>query len=1421
MKKTLSHHAQPLSGQFRKLILLVAFGFLALAARSQTNPNEASWSGSGYYIKKVVSNLSIPSGVNFSYTIMFTAPAGVSSVSIQDQVPAGLTVVSIAPLSPVCGVMPVVTITGGSQVDYTLGPLPPTCSPSGSFTIVVKFPEGITCNGTTARNRAGIMVSGDYQWTPYISTAATAADPWKSSKSILAGAVVNPSGGSCGYLIPPDGTVTYRLSVLKDNPYFGNVIGQQNMSGAVVTDILPAGAVVVGTLPPGVSVSLPTLTWIPNSGNLNAANPYAYYFVDIQIKYPVGSFPNGSTINNQVTLTGTTCNQQVSHPSNQTCVQVGQVIINPNAYFQKYLALTNRVPGCTGYYNIVICNNGNVNLSPFKINDVIPSGITVDKIQVYGANATAPVTVKTNGGANTIATGITSGFFDSGPITGTTSDVEMHMTGSLAVNQCLNLLIYFTVGPNPTGTVITNCATFNPLANPLTLPQTCVSFTVKQGNPEPCLLKDICSPKSSYVPGDTLRFRLRVQNIGSATMTGAAVQDVLNSSFTYLGNEKYFVATTFNPPCSTPTSIPSGTTAWSGVSPSHSGNNLSWTLPPIASDCQLFYVSYCGYYGTWGLPYYYIDFDVVVNSFALPGVTPNKFSISGGNLPGTFNSNMVNILITASFGQEASKQVSIDNGATYLSTGTVAAGGTARFRLNYKNTSNVPVSSVNLVDLLGRDDGSNDWLILNRAVPRGSQFDLTYTAAGHATSLLPSASPPTPVINWATGNNICLVPFGISAGCSTVSWTTTIDRNIRLNYGSYVQAPATTLREDFNVGIPVNIATGLSACNDFAAIATADFLLNGNPTSVALTPIASPKICLTVGTVTSNCCDSVSVQQVQGDGCCARITTACKVKTIDISVSNGTFAFASWNCGTLPTGYIGQSSYTFPGNSCMMDLTTCFKPITSGIVTVSYVIHFDNGQTCEKKIELDCGTQHDNCCDSVSVWHAQGDPCCARIKATCKVKAVDVNVVNGVLSYVNWICGPVPTGYIGQSSFTFPASSCLLDMKTCVTANMPGGVTINYTVYFDNGEKCEKSIKLECKPSADCCASIDYKLKHKWPFIGTLVGTFNITNLNPSSPICYVDITPTPAGTFSTGSLIVDGVTSTASWIPTRIPASGNLSPAAVNSIKFNLTANNYNGVIYICVVKCDGTRCCFEFKWNTKPVVDVGISIDEKNITEKLVAISISPVVNNFIPNKIKYVSFGMADEAEIKEFDPQFYAISSSEYDGEENPKDIALNVLTYMGKYNAFFELKEAKKAEEFLGLFNMVIMNKLPQLGCTLFDEDGNLIFSGIIKVSGSTNVSTAVILEEKAGIQSGMFEFLNLYPNPADGHFKVSYATGSKRLVYIQMINSSGQVVYTLSPQNDLPGIHNLDIDAGSLPAGNYTVRLSSDGDILTRQVVIR
>nr|MDA3880641.1 hypothetical protein [Prolixibacteraceae bacterium] len=288
-KSSLNKKNKNLLSLFYVLILLI----FTNTGYAQTSPNEAEWNGQGYSLKKIVSNTSIPSGVNFSYTIIFSAPAGATNITIVDEVPQALGNISVPTPSPVNGVTPGVQIIGNT-VNYTLTGLSAGTASSGSFTIVTSFPAGVTCPGTVASNQAGIYIGEKLYHTPSVSTTATAEDPWKISKSILQGVVSNPQGGSCRYLMNEGDTVRYRLHVSKKSSFWGNTNGQLNAANAVVSDMLPAGAQLISSNTGTVVQYSNTIEW--TIGNLDATIAYTNYTCNIDVYYPAGTFPNGSTI---------------------------------------------------------------------------------------------------------------------------------------------------------------------------------------------------------------------------------------------------------------------------------------------------------------------------------------------------------------------------------------------------------------------------------------------------------------------------------------------------------------------------------------------------------------------------------------------------------------------------------------------------------------------------------------------------------------------------------------------------------------------------------------------------------------------------------------------------------------------------------------------------------------------------------------------------------------------------------------------------------------------------------------------------------------------------------------------------------------------------------------------------------------------
>jgi len=158
---------------------------------------------------------------------------------------------------------------------------------------------------------------------------------------------------------------------------------------------------------------------------------------------------------------------------------------------------------------------------------------------------------------------------------------------------------------------------------------------------------------------------------------------------------------------------------------------------------------------------------------------------------------------------------------------------------------------------------------------------------------------------------------------------------------------------------------------------------------------------------------------------------------------------------------------------------------------------------------------------------------------------------------------------------------------------------------------------------------------------------------------------------------------------------------------------------------------------------------------------------------------------------------------------------------GKYNAFFELREAKPANGNLGLFNLVFLNTLPDLNCTLFDEEGNIVYTGISSFENGEIVTSSVEFELYAAGNRDLFEFIKLYPNPNNGQFKITYAIGSEKNITLQIINLKGQVITEVNQPGQMPGIHETSIEAGPLPGGHYSMVLKANGVVQTKSFVIK
>ena len=102
-----------------------------------------------------------------------------------------------------------------------------------------------------------------------------------------------------------------------------------------------------------------------------------------------------------------------------------------------------------------------------------------------------------------------------------------------------------------------------------------------------------------------------------------------------------------------------------------------------------------------------------------------------------------------------------------------------------------------------------------------------------------------------------------------------------------------------------------------------------------------------------NCCDSVIIYKT--DSCCSHLESTCEVKSINISVAYGTISDLFWNCGTIPSGYLGSTNFTYtPTVACPLALDLCVNANGLNSVIITYTITFIDGSTCIKTETKNC-----------------------------------------------------------------------------------------------------------------------------------------------------------------------------------------------------------------------------------------------------------------------------------------------------------------------------------------------------------------------------------------------------------------------------------------------------------------------------------
>ena len=890
----------------------------------------------------------IKSGQPFTYTITYNWSGGApGTLYIQDVIPASLEVLSALPSNPISTI-------SGNTVNFAISGL---TNPSGSGTVQInaRFLPGVTCEGVRACNIAKITDDRDSdKWISSNSSCVTSDKPlnlWQLKKEKIAGCAI-------------DDEVVYRICITSPG---GTDIGGLNLFIDSLEDMLPAGAQIIDVNgnwsgPDGVTS---TGAWIGLTGGpgVLTVSPYpVWYCTYIRVKYASPTFNVGNNVKNIAKLTyHTVCDQvpQVWADTVATDLCEGVSTGALNKYFMYNIYFYNNpywyptfAPNCCGTYNMWYMNTGTLAQSPVVIEDTLSGDVDISRIQTDIPNDVAilPVTVEVftwNGSScNTTPAAI---------FTYTTVGAKSEAT--LPPNICRIKWTYDTI---PVNTIVreyldvcartTNFKTGIALTpgyianNPMAVHTGAlhlfddVDTPVDPTAPNVVAVKlftgecnaGVVNPNGPFMPGDTVRYRLAVANVGNQDATLASITDNLPAGFTYAGNETYFYGNfnyninMYSPNCGTFTPTVPAEVGGTITSPTIGANSLVWNFPVLPARCDGF------------VEFFLIEFDVALsqNPPVLAGQHSNTFDFDASNSP-VVTSNVAIMTVNAIAQLQTRKEVRLKgSGAAWANTTGIPQGQTAEYKLSVINSGNTPLTDLCLLDIA---PWVGDISVLPPYTPRNSQFNLPYNPADGAITITPTGFATT-YNTAAIGiqrnpsrasecGGFCGIADPVGALAST--WgaaATTYSYKVNANPTITLAAGAT-----LEILVPATIPSGATvnetACNSFAMQAVPAGLPNvclsteSNKACIVVKEKVDPNPCLIVENYKIEC-KGLDQKGNQIYGLNMNIQSNVGFTTT-IALTSGNASFSNITPATLTSGVLTNVLADFITSASVGD-TLCF-----------------------------------------------------------------------------------------------------------------------------------------------------------------------------------------------------------------------------------------------------------------------------------------------------------------------------------------------------------------------------------------------------------------------------------------------------------------------------------------------------------------
>lgn len=1393
----------------------------------------------------------IPSGQPFIYTIAYNWQDGApGSLIIEDALPAALEFISATTVSSGTQLHSYQQI--GSTIRFTItGPDLLATSGGGTVQINVRFPQGKTCNGTSAINRAQIRTERETRWviSNPVTVTASAINKWVFSKDVYEACTV-------------DSSVVYKISMYNPGGY-----GILDMNNVRLYDAYSGDASI--SL---VSQSPNIWTGITN-GQITPAQPVIaatfgpnWYVVYVKVKYPRPTFSAGQWVTNAAYIDyQLPCDTARRRTSDKDSSRLCDAQPSGSASFVKYMLmqqtfpwnvsyLPSLVPGCCQQYAIEYRNNGNVPHNNAKITDAIPAEVDVSRVfidvPVFSGN-TNDVTLKLwrgTGGvciAELTTVTFTSSQWYTIPSGLPVCKVELSYSDPVPVGARMWLFLDFCVRFNnrvtgaavAPGQTITNTATLtaSSLGGAINIPAS-TSHAVDALGPKFILSKQFigrcaspggANPNGPFFPGDVVRYRIAIANVGNAAASGLVISDMLPTYVKYLGNAKFYYAahtsqvTLTNPACTDPPmrDVANLPIALPTLQPTAGAQSLTWSFPSLPNRCD-------------GTPeFLVIDFDVTISSNppAPYGQYHNTFSVTATNHPATLTSPLVTFVVNRIVAFTVKKEVrEKGSGTAFATSASLPIGSTAEYRLTVLNTGNATLKDVCLLDIMPHVGDISVIGTTPTYSTRGSALEMPLDAA---VAITPTTGFDAvylgPPLNSTRPNRLsfcgsfCAPASGVVNPTNPAPLVNTVSSSFASTYSFSVQAQSTTLLQPgqaleviATAKVPATASVGDAACNSFA-------VKLGDDRGACMRTEASACISVIAPLPPADKSDCIDFEDtVVGYW---RNYNVDEVSAYDEGDPYGTVLKIEDGSG----GSIAVNDAEFRGN--------WLEDTDAACLCFDYKVDWNGGvntvSVTAPKLTIYTGAPIMDVTDMPSRLFATfiGDPLGDVVvddewKRYCLPVGPSVNDVIPSNAFGSWRI--VDNGSVLTGAAAAAAWDQIITGVTGMVLYADYNSDPSELVYFDNFcWKCDEPPV----PAADCCDSVSVSPGDHYDVqISKLIVT--VHNKRPT-PIDYIEVEYKDCATgqigtplqINSGSLqAISDAPPTTYMFPyaaynldpsnpppyVRVPLSGySLTPAGTiirqDRIVWHLSANVADPTTWCITLKIHhvGGEVCIEQLEPWKPSADLAAITGvtrQRQVTEPIYAISLGfsmPIVGR----SAAFATISVLDSND------GIVGGTGGVWEGA-SVLDTPMTVRGFVqSRHSARFSLNLSNpKHSQVMAFVRSRDTGRRPRCIIRLYDTRGQLLASDTSE-AGSM-IGRADPTEGPAPGHSDV-ALTSIAPNPASHSVTFSFAITSAGNARIELADAKGNMVAIVDEGHRASGTHQITHDVSTLPSGVYFVRV--------------